>query len=112
MSEQTTIKGRVIHIEQPQSFGASGFRKATVVIETGGDYPQQIPIEFVKDKADEMASKLSVGMEVEIAYNLRGREWNGRYFASVQGWRFDIVSTVDSGGSAVDSSESADDDIF
>ena len=107
MSEQnsTTIAGEVIQNDGAESFGANGFRKAVVVINTGGDYPQEIPVEFVKDKADQVAAALNVGDLVTIDCNVRGREYNGRYFASIQGWRWDVT-----GGVAPAHTESAGDD--
>ena len=92
MSEQQTmITGEVIHVGEVETFGG-GFTKCVVVVKTGDKYPQEIPVEFVKEKADEAHLGLRVGMQVEVAYNLRGREWNGRWFASVQGWKFKVVS--------------------
>ena len=96
MSEQQTtqITGAIIKRGDVQTFGANGFRKCEVVLETGGDYPQQIPVEFVKDKADKAAAELQVGDLVTVDYNLRGREYNGRYYTSVQGWKWTVNGGV------------------
>ena len=83
---QTIIAGRVIKIEPPQEFGSKGFRKSTAIIETGGDYPQQIPVEFLSKKAD-MVYDLTEGESVAIECNIYGREYNGRYYVSLAGWR-------------------------
>ena len=98
MAEQQThttqIIGAIIKVGPVESFGANGFKKCTVVIDTGGKYPQQIPIEFVKDKADLASSELQVGDMAIVDYNLRGREYNGRYYASVEGWRWKVTGAV------------------
>lgn len=94
MSQEITVSGKVIAMDGPVTF-ASGFKKTTVVIETPGEYPQPIPVEFVKDKADAVADAVAIGDTVTASINLRGREYNGRYFPSNQGWKF----TVDEKGS-------------
>ena len=93
--QQTTqITGAIIKVGPVESFGANGFRKCVVVLDTGGKYPQQIPIEFCKDKADQAAEAMQVGDMVVIDFNLRGREYNGRYYASIEGWRWKVVGAV------------------
>lgn len=87
MSENTTIKGTVETVLPIEEF-ASGFRKRVLVINTGGDYPQTIPVEFVKDKI-ELLSGLYKGQEVEASINIRGNEHNGRYYVNLQGWKLD-----------------------
>lgn len=64
------------------------FKKREVVINTGGEYPQTIPVEFVQDKVDSLRG-FSVGDQVSISYDLRGREWNNKYFVNVIGWKID-----------------------
>ena len=71
MSETNTIKGTVETVLDLQEF-ASGFCKRVLVINTGGDYPQTIPVEFVKDKV-EILTGLRKGQEVEAFVNLRGK---------------------------------------
>ena len=87
MSENNTIKGTVETVLAVKEF-ASGFRKRVLVINTGGDYPQTIPVEFVKDKI-ELLSGLYKGQEVEASVNIRGNEYNGKYYANIQGWKLD-----------------------
>ena len=87
MSETNTIKGTVETVLDLQEF-ASGFCKRVLVINTGGDYPQTIPVEFVKDKV-EILTGLRKGQEVEAFVDLRGNEYNGKYYANIQGWKLD-----------------------
>jgi len=85
------LNGKLIMIGNTQSFGNNGFTKREVVIETKEEYPQKILIEFIKDKC-EILDKFSLGDQVSIDINLRGREWvnkdgETKYFNSLQGWR-------------------------
>jgi hypothetical protein len=90
------VTGRIIHIGETESFGAGGkFKKRTLVIETPGKYPQKLPIEFTMKKAP-MLDAYSLGQEVEIDINLRGREWKGKYYPSIEGWKIQLTNEADS----------------
>jgi hypothetical protein len=88
MSESITIRGTVVEVQEAKEFGSNGFRKSVIAVKTPGEYPQEYGIEFVKDKADAAVAALTVGDEVEIECNLRGREYNGKYYTSLQGWKW------------------------
>jgi len=80
-----TIEGTVEHVSGVQEF-ASGFRKRQLVVRTGGDYPKTVPVDFLKDRA-EMLDGLAAGDPVSVEVNGGGREYQGRYFADLTGWR-------------------------
>ncbi|MEE4660068.1 MAG: DUF3127 domain-containing protein, partial [Halieaceae bacterium] len=65
----------------------SGFTKREmVVIVDDGRYPQEINLEFVQDKVS-LLDDLQPGETVTVSFDIRGREYNGRYFNNLQGWR-------------------------
>ena len=82
------VSGKIKLIRETQTFGEKGFRKREMVITTSEQYPQMLMIEFVQDKCD-LLDNYSVGQDVKIAINLRGR---AKYFNSIQGWRIENVS--------------------
>ncbi len=87
------VEGKIKVIGQTKEYGSNGFRKREVVITTEEQYPQFINIEFIQDKT-ELVDKFSVGENVKIGINLRGREWvspqgETKYFNSIQGWRIE-----------------------
>ena len=79
------ITGTVYQIGEEQTF-SSGFRKRQLVIETPGEYPQQIAIEFIKDKCDTL-DNYRVGETVTVMFDIRGNEWNEKFYVNLQGWR-------------------------
>lgn len=87
MSDNThTMTGRIIKRGPVEEFGAKKFRKAILVVhEEGQKYPQPIPFEVTRDALKKYAD-LRDGDEVEISYNLRGREWNGKNYSSLEAW--------------------------
>ena len=71
------ITGKVVLIGQTESVGQNGFTKRLLVVETAEQYPQKLPIDFVKDKTS-LLNNIQVGQEVKVQINLRGSESNGR----------------------------------
>jgi len=89
------LQGKIKLIGETQTFGSNGFRKREVVITTEEQYPQSIMIEFTQDKAD-LLNAYSVGQNVKISINVRGREWvnpqgETKYFNSINGWRIENI---------------------
>lgn len=81
------IKGTVKQVTDTETVGEKGFQKRQIVVTIGdASYPQHIPVEFVQDKVD-LLDDINAGEIVEIDINLRGREWNDKYYVSVQGWK-------------------------
>jgi len=80
------LTGIVKVISDPQMF-SSGFSKRELVVSVpDGNYTQDISLEFIKDKAD-LLNDLSLGEQVTVSFNIKGREYNGRYFNNLQGWK-------------------------
>ena len=94
------VQGKIKLIGEMQEFGSNGFRKREIVVTTAEQYPQSIMVEFVQDKTD-LLNNFSVGQDVKISINLRGREWESpqgevKYFNSIQGWRIEKLTSDDS----------------
>jgi hypothetical protein len=87
MSEKIDVKGVVETILDIQEF-ASGFKKQTLVIDTGGKFPQMVAIDFAKEKI-ELLANIVEGQEVTVGVNIRGNEYNGKYYVSLAGWKLD-----------------------
>lgn len=89
------LTGKVKVLQDTQTFG-SGFKKRQIVVTTEDEkYPQDISLEFVQDKID-LLDSISEGQIVTISFNLRGNEYNGRYFNNLQGWKISIDEELDS----------------
>lgn len=80
------LNGTVKLLQDIQTFD-SGFRKREIVVTVqDGDYSQDISIGFLQDKIS-LLEDIEVGQEVNIAFNITGREYNGRYFNNLNGWK-------------------------
>lgn len=56
-----------------------------------GNYPQFIKFQLVQDRCGILDS-YEEGQEVKVFFDLRGREWNGKYFTNLNAWRMDWKS--------------------
>ena len=93
------VKGKIYKILPLETF-SSGFQKKSLVIETISAYPQKIIVDFIKDKID-LLDNLQEGDEIEISYNLNGKEWTSpqgevKYFNSITAWRIEHLDTEQS----------------
>ena len=87
------LSGKIIKIGETETVGSAGtFKKRQLVLETSEQYPQKIPIDFVQDKTSALDS-YAVGDDVKIGINIRGNEYQGRYFCSLNGWKIEKTST-------------------
>lgn len=88
---QMEIKGRVIYnlgIQSGTSKAGNAWSKASIVIETEGQYPKKVLIENIK-KAEEF-SKIAVGSIGTFDIEISSNEFNGRWYTSVNCWRWKI----------------------
>jgi hypothetical protein len=94
------IQGKIKVKGETLEYGSNGFLKREVVITTSDEkYPQHILIEFVQDKTS-LVDAYNVGDEIEVSYNLLGREWvspkgETKYFNSLQGWKIEGVTQAE-----------------
>lgn len=87
--------GKIKVIYDTQSF-ASGFSKREFVVTTAADkYPQDLKFEVVKDKC-QLLDGYKVGQDVTVNFDIRGNEYNGKYYVNLSAWK--IQSGSGSGG--------------
>jgi hypothetical protein len=80
------MQGSVKWIGETQSF-ASGFTKREFVVTSAHDkYPQDIKFEVVKDKCP-VLDQFSVGQDVTVSFDIRGNEYNGKYYVNLACWK-------------------------
>ena len=87
------IQGLVHLIGETQEVGSNGFTKRLLVVETQETYKQTIPIDFVKDKTN-LLDNYTIGQSVKVSINLRGNEYNGKYYLNGQGWRIETIKEL------------------
>jgi hypothetical protein len=85
------IEGKLIKKYETESKTES-FQAREFVIEIGeGNYPQFIKFQLVQDKCS-LLDHLNEGDLIKVNFDLRGREWNGKYFTNLNAWRVQLTN--------------------
>lgn len=84
------VRGKITKVFDLQTFD-SGFQKKEMVLTTEEQYPQELKMEFIKDKVN-LLDQFNIGDSVTIHFNLRGSQWNDRYFVNLQGWKIEAAA--------------------
>lgn len=86
------IKGKVVAnlgVQNGTSKAGKNWAKATVVIEYGDQYPKKIALDNMKN-ADSFGA-LPVGTEGTFHIEVESREFNGRWYTSVNCWKWETT---------------------
>ncbi len=81
------INGKVKLVLDAQTFD-SGFTKREFVITTQEQYPQDVKLEVTQQRVA-LLDNMKEGDNVDVHFNIRGNEYNGRYFVNLQAWKID-----------------------
>ena len=84
MSE-LTIKG-AIKLINPIKVISDKFSVREFVITTADKYPQEVIFQTVNDRMDVIAP-YGQGQEVTVSFNVRGREYNGKYYNTLDAYK-------------------------
>ena len=88
MSKGYELEGTIYQIDDVQTFN-SGFTKREFVVESqDGQYSQQIKFEAVKDKTS-LTDGLQKGDKVKVFFDIRGNEYNGRFYVNLNAWKLE-----------------------
>jgi hypothetical protein len=69
------------------------FQAREFVIEiSSGNYPQFIKFQLVQDRCSVIDS-YEEGDQIKVFFDLRGREWNGKYFTNLNAWKVEKPSS-------------------
>lgn len=92
-----SVKGRIQEILKPES-GVSRagkeWKKQEFVIETDEQYPKKVCFTLFGEKIS-LIEGLSDGQEVEVAFNLESREFNGKWFHNINAWKIEKPAAID-----------------
>ncbi|MGL4992726.1 MAG: DUF3127 domain-containing protein [Bacteroidales bacterium] len=83
------IRGRIINLLPLQSGqGKNGeWRKQDYILETLDQYPKKICFNLWGDKINQYP--VAIGDEVIVHFDVESREFNGRWYTDVKGWKID-----------------------
>jgi hypothetical protein len=84
------LKGKLILKSEPRQI-SDKFRVMDFVIQTPDEkYPQSIQFQLMNDRIQEM-DKFTMGEELEVTFDLRGREYNGKYYNTLNAYKIESI---------------------
>ncbi len=101
------IKGTLEARFETKEF-SSGFKKREFVVNTGGDYPQSIKMEVVKDNIEKIGL-IEIGSEVVCKIDIRGRLYEGNYYNNILAWAINTGASAKSDDKVVEVGANDDD---
>jgi hypothetical protein len=75
------------------------FKAREFVIKLEGQYPQFIKFQLTQDRCDLMDHHKE-GDLIKVHFDLRGREWNEKYFTNLNAWKIEKAQSQDEAPSA------------
>jgi single-strand DNA-binding protein len=88
------ITGTIHHIGETEFKGQSQFPIRLFVLKNEGNYTDYFPFELGGEKTT-MADGFQPGQVVTVNFNVRGREWNGRWFTSLAPFKIEMAGGSD-----------------
>ena len=87
MANNLSVKGKLAHKFDSQAV-TDTFTKREFVLTVGDRYPQPIKFQLSQDKC-QLIDAYNVGQELTVHFDLRGREWQGKYFVDLNAWKIE-----------------------
>ena len=82
------VEGK-LHRVFPTEQKSANFAAREFVLEIpDGNYPQLIKFQAVQDRCG-ILDNFNEGDQVRVSFDLRGREWNGKYMTNLNAWRME-----------------------
>jgi len=76
-----------LELETGTSKAGKAWQKQSIVIDTGEDYNNIVCVSAFGDKVNDL-ERLEVDMTVNIMLNVYSREYKGKYYHNIEGWKF------------------------
>ena len=80
------MKGTVKRLFDTWKSDTSEFYKREFVVTTAEQYPSDVKFSALKEKSDQL-SQIKEGDQVLVKFDVRGREYNDRYYVDLNAWR-------------------------
>ena len=83
-----TIKGKLIKkldVESGTSKAGKEWKRQSILLEQEGDYNKEVVIGFFGDKIKKLRD-VQEGLDVSVDVNVYSREYNGKYYHSIDGY--------------------------
>jgi hypothetical protein len=110
------LTGTVKVIKPAEQVSDKFSKREFVVVDNSTMYPQDIIFQASQDKCS-MLDGIMEGQQVEVSFNLRGKEWTSpqgevRYFNTLDAWRIEASGETPNKPAPVQQEQGGDDNPF
>jgi hypothetical protein len=63
-----------------------------VLLDDKGQYPNYVKFQLTQDKVS-VIDNMEEGSDIKVYFDLRGREWQGKYFTNLNAWRIEALGS-------------------
>ena len=99
------VEGKLHRVFQTEQKSDKFSAREFVLEVPDGNYPQLIKFQAVQDRCG-ILDNFKEGDQVRVSFDLRGREWNGKYLTNLNAWRMDAGGGEGNGVQSESSSRS------
>jgi hypothetical protein len=82
-----------LHKIYPTEEKSASFQAREFVVVTEENYPQYVKFQLTQDKCGLMDS-YKEGEKIKVFFDLKGREWQDKYFTNLGAWKLEKVESV------------------
>ena len=93
MSNVYKLRGRVAAVGDATTTKGGYTVRELLVDDEDPRYPQRIAFTFSGDRASAL-DRLRPGQQVEVAFDIGGREYNGRHYVTLRGWGASVLGAA------------------
>ena len=86
------VEGKLHRIFETEQKTATFQAREFVLEVPDGNYPQLVKFQTVQDRCN-LLDNFNEGDMVKVSFDLRGREWNGKYLTNLNAWRVEAANT-------------------
>jgi len=88
------VTGTIKVIEPIKQISDKFSVRMVVLTVPNGEYPQDVIFQLSQDKC-KLLDNYSPGIDITVKFNLRGREYNGKYYNTLDVWNVQSTPVVD-----------------
>ncbi len=84
---------QILPVQSGTSKAGNEWSKQEFIIETQDQFPKKVCFTLFGDKVS-ILNGISVGDNINVAFNLESREFNGRWFHNINAWRINAANNA------------------
>lgn len=114
-----SVKGRItniLEIESGMSKAGKEWKKQSFVVDTGAQFNPLVCFSLFGEEKINMLRDYGNGQEVEVAFNISSRDFNGKWYHNIDAWKITSAGQGAPAGQAapapaIDDAPAEDDDL-